>query len=379
MHPFDEEVLVEEILLYYADLDGTADALYGPAELEVVSAEFGPGPLGGQALVFDGVDDYAKLPINLTLGTIGTNAVTIERFLKKDAFANDDALEFEYGTNYNGSGGFMSDPNGSGGGWELALRGSSGPVADSFARPAAGQWHHLVTVFDVGAAQILHYLNGELVELTSIETDEPSGFNNNDLYLGSRAGLDLFSAQAMARLAIYAGELSAERVAAHYAAASKVPVTFSFFLSGGAANADPAASIGGAESSEEAGTDLLDDVLFTEAEEGDVEHRCIYVRADDGATVNATAYLKTPLGDGATLSIGAAAEDAGEEVDALEDDGDAPAGVTFESPESAEDAIDLGTIGPGEGKGLWLRREIDPATAPDFSVPWSVVVDGEPA
>lgn len=220
MSAYSEAVLEEANLLFYAQLDGSATTEFGTAELEVTGATFsGEGPLPeSTALVFDGKDDFATLDIDLTLGTIGSAAVTSERFLQKAAFANDDALEFEYGTNYNTAAGFMSDPNGSGGGFEVALRGSSGPVADSFPRPAAGQWHHLATVYDAGAAEILQYLNGDLVETTSLATNTPSTFNDNILYIASRAGTSLFSAQRTAHLALYAGALSAERVAAHFAA-----------------------------------------------------------------------------------------------------------------------------------------------------------------
>ena len=48
-------------------------------------------------------------------------------------------------------------------------------------------------------------------------------------------------------------------------------------LSGGAANADPALSIGGAKSSVASGSTIFDDVSSVEASAGDVEYRLVYV------------------------------------------------------------------------------------------------------
>jgi len=48
-------------------------------------------------------------------------------------------------------------------------------------------------------------------------------------------------------------------------------------LSGGAANADPLVSLGGAKSSVDAGSNLLDPVSSSEALAGDIEYRCYYI------------------------------------------------------------------------------------------------------
>ena len=49
-------------------------------------------------------------------------------------------------------------------------------------------------------------------------------------------------------------------------------------LSGGAANSDPAASLGGAKSSTAWVSGIFDDVSSAEASAGDIEYRCLYVK-----------------------------------------------------------------------------------------------------
>ena len=70
-----------------------------------------PGGVSGDAntsVSFDGADDAASAAVNLS----ATNKVTLEFWLKWDAFADDDDLAFEFTPNFNGDdGGFLVDPN----------------------------------------------------------------------------------------------------------------------------------------------------------------------------------------------------------------------------------------------------------------------------
>lgn len=148
------------------------------------------------------------------------------------------------------------------------------------------------------------------------------------------------------------------------------PLAFSVRLSGGAANADPALSIGGAQSSVAANSHLFDDVSDSQAVAGLVDYRLVYVHNDEATTDgNVVAYVSGQLESGRELALGAAVEASGVEVAELASDTTAPAGVTFAAPTSSGEGVDLGTVAAGEGKGLFVRRTVNAATAPDITNP----------
>jgi hypothetical protein len=136
-------------------------------------------------------------------------------------------------------------------------------------------------------------------------------------------------------------------------------------LSGGASNADPAASIGGAKSTTEVaeGT-LFDTVTAAEALAGDVEYRCVYVH-----NAHATLTMISPrlflaantssTQTSAAVGIGAAALNATEPPVANENT--APAGVTFSAPGNYAAGIALPDVPPGQHQAIWLRRTVDAA------------------
>lgn len=138
---------------------------------------------------------------------------------------------------------------------------------------------------------------------------------------------------------------------------------FTIRLSGGAANDDPALSFGDDESTEIAGPDLFDTVSLDEATLGLVDYRLVYVHnEDDVESAVAVAWISNQLDGTTALALAVADEDAGETVPAEGDDVTAPAGVVFSAPATEGAGLELGEIGPGVGKGLWLRRTIDPET-----------------
>ena len=121
------------------------DALGGPT-LGV------PGAVAGDtdtAVRFDGVNDAATAPLTLC----GRTAITLEFWMKWNAWANNDELAMEYTPNFNDNpGGFLVDPNSSYG----SSRSGSGRGASRnlslFARPTAGAWHHYAFVLEHGRA-----------------------------------------------------------------------------------------------------------------------------------------------------------------------------------------------------------------------------------
>lgn len=151
------------------------------------------------------------------------------------------------------------------------------------------------------------------------------------------------------------------------------PLDVTIRLSGGENNTDPTVSIGGAESTTEAGSDLLDNVTKAEANAGLVDYRCVYVHNGDASLSGAViAYVSRQLTGTMEIAVGVAAEAAGEAVTETADDVTAPADVTFTAPTTLDDGVDLGTIGPGESRGLWIRRTVDADTAGSITDPWRV-------
>lgn len=137
-------------------------------------------------------------------------------------------------------------------------------------------------------------------------------------------------------------------------------------LSGGAANADPALSIGGAKSSVEAASNLLDAVSSSEALAGDIEYRCYYVHNAHATLTleNAVAWLSanTPSADTTLdIGVGTSAVDGTEQTVANENT--APVGVTFSAAATEGAAVALGNITPSQHCSVWIRRTVNASTA----------------
>lgn len=148
-----------------------------------------------------------------------------------------------------------------------------------------------------------------------------------------------------------------------------VTTDIKILLSGGAANADPDASLGGAISSEEVVDDslhnLFDRVQGSESEGGDVEYRLFYVKNNHATLTlqNAKIYINTntPSTDSA-IEIAVAAE-TGSPVQEIADESTAPTDETFYSADGEENALTIGDLAPGESKGIWVKRTITAGAA----------------
>jgi hypothetical protein len=185
-----------------------------------------PGPLAhgdGGAFSFDGKDDCGVTELDLSAEA----TITVEFWLKWDAYAADDDLALEFTSNFNVfNGGFLIDPNNGGGLWGVGI-GDSGAKRNNafFASPSAGAWHHYAFVLDAtaeAADQITPYVDGAPVEYTKAEFGTGQGnFLKANLNVMCRNGATLFGGGDLAHLAIYSGALSAETIAAHFAAAGE--------------------------------------------------------------------------------------------------------------------------------------------------------------
>jgi hypothetical protein len=137
-------------------------------------------------------------------------------------------------------------------------------------------------------------------------------------------------------------------------------------LSGGAANADQNAALGGAKSSTEASASLFDNVSSGEAAAGDVEYRCFYVHNNHGTLTMLSAVLwiqaNTPSAETTLdVALGTSAVNATEQT--IADESTAPSGVTWVPAVNEAGAIALGDIPPGQHRAVWVRRTVDAAAA----------------
>jgi len=178
-----------------------------------------PGALGGSAGGFDGIDDAASAAVNLST----TTDLTVEFWLRWNAFADDDDLAMELTENFNANpGGFLIDPNSSSESFGVAIGESESRNNAYFARPSAGAWHHYAFVFDTTAAaaqQIIPYVDGKAVAFSKGASGTGAGpFANAAIYLMSRAGGNLFGAGTLDEVAIYDQALTAAQIAGHFAA-----------------------------------------------------------------------------------------------------------------------------------------------------------------
>jgi YD repeat-containing protein len=203
----------------FADSKGTSPATaVGGTTMGVTGAIAGDPD---RAARFDGTNDFASANLNLS----GTNVVTMEFWLKWNAYANNDKLAFEFTPNSNtNAGGFLIDPNESGSGaFEMSHRQgafNSGYNTFWFARPSAAAWHHYVLVFNKGAAasaELSAYVDGALQSGTRLLTTENTdSFANSVLYFMSRAGSSLFGGGDLDEVAVYTRALTAAEAVDHY-------------------------------------------------------------------------------------------------------------------------------------------------------------------
>jgi YD repeat-containing protein len=178
------------------------------------------GALAGSsstAVRFNGNSESATASVDLS----GTQAVTLEFWLKWQPFVNDDDLAMELTSNFNdNAGGVLVDPNASTGNFGVGIGSGASRNNVYFARPSSGAWHHYTLVLNSAApaaTQITPYVDGQPVAYTKSDSGTGAGpFANASLYFMSRAGQALFGGGDLDELAVYSRALAATEVAAHY-------------------------------------------------------------------------------------------------------------------------------------------------------------------
>jgi hypothetical protein len=207
--------------LYHWGFDG-ADSpglqLHGGAAADV------RGPVGA-AVRFDGVDDYAAVPVVLA-GANGVpyQALTVELWLRWDAYADDDRLALELSPNAGATPGtFALNPDDHRGAFFVSSQNGVDDWNDNrFPRPSAGAWHHYAVTVTRGLGA--PYEDTVRVWVDGVEQPHDGSTNpfnhefaNDVLYLMSRGGTSLFGAGALDELAVYARALSPAEIAEHAA------------------------------------------------------------------------------------------------------------------------------------------------------------------
>lgn len=129
-------------------------------------------------------------------------------------------------------------------------------------------------------------------------------------------------------------------------------------------------------------TSVFDSVTDPEAGAGDVEYRAVYiknthlVRSWSSGVIWISSQTTSPTTD---LAIGVATQPAGSDVAAIGTEQTAPIGVSFSAPTDEASGITIGTLAPGQARGLWLRWTVQPGTAETPSDTTTITGTGTPS
>jgi hypothetical protein len=141
-----------------------------------------------------------------------------------------------------------------------------------------------------------------------------------------------------------------------------MPATLQFNLTGGAANSDPGASLGGVHSSVQVSAavmnNIFDDVSPAEASAGDAEYRALDVQnVGDAIASSVTIYMSTETSSADTqIDMGAVASPINS-TESVIDESTAPATVTFAHRLTGA-RLALPDIAAGSYCRVWLRRVV---------------------
>lgn len=143
-----------------------------------------------------------------------------------------------------------------------------------------------------------------------------------------------------------------------------VSTDLDFHLSGGSANTDPNAALGGAISTTQIGADvhnLFDQVSSAESSAGDTEYRCFYVKNAHATLTLQSSKIwiqsNTPSADTAVrIALGTSAVNGTEQT--VADESTAPSGVTWSTAVDEANSLSIGDIPAGQHKAIWVERVI---------------------
>lgn len=157
-----------------------------------------------------------------------------------------------------------------------------------------------------------------------------------------------------------------------------------FYLSGGAANTDPNASLGGALSATEIVDDtlhnLFDKVLGDESDAGDTEYRAFFVKNDHATLTleSAVVWIKTNTPADDSVQIGVEASK-GTPKQLVGSESTAPTGPTFSTATSKVNGLSLGDLAAGDVYLIWVKRIVPPDTPAYDDNSFEIQVEGDSA
>lgn len=144
-------------------------------------------------------------------------------------------------------------------------------------------------------------------------------------------------------------------------------------LSGGAANSNVNASLGGAMSStaiaDATNNNLFDDVSGAESAAGDTNYRGFYVRNNHGSLtlVDARIYISSLTSSADTeFDLAVAAEAMNVQMATIANEATAPATVSFSRPTTYTGGLQLNSatgLTSGSNRGVWIKRSVTAGAA----------------
>jgi hypothetical protein len=136
------------------------------------------------------------------------------------------------------------------------------------------------------------------------------------------------------------------------------------FLSGGSANTNPNASLGGIISNtqivDNTLNNLFDVVVGSESKAGDVEYRCYYVKNNHATLtlMNPGVYIQSNTPSPTTEVKVSVASEVGSPVQSIPNENTAPATQTFVLADGEANIVTFGDLAPGEVKAIWVEWTI---------------------
>jgi hypothetical protein len=144
------------------------------------------------------------------------------------------------------------------------------------------------------------------------------------------------------------------------------------YLSGGAGNTDPNASLGGVISATEVVDDNLHNlfakVSAAEALAGSTKYRGIYIKNENGHTLtweDVKAYINSQsTSPDTSVEIAVALEVADETMDTIANEDTAPdPAVDFTATTDPDLGKDVGDLEDGSYRGIWVKRIVSPSAS----------------
>lgn len=169
-----------------------------------------PGPLSGDASTAIALDGSTGSVIVPSSSNLQINSITIELWINKRA-------DSEFGV-YVAKNVVQLLNDHHNGGLQFRVTGDLGHVLVSKATLGLNTWYYVVATYDGVTAKL--YINGKLDSTLAVVASPAQ--NSDPLYIGRR-GDGYFTNALIAEVAIYPSALSADRIAAHWKAASSKP------------------------------------------------------------------------------------------------------------------------------------------------------------